>query len=93
MAAKLYVATFSRSNFHYEPPLTEWVVVIVETAIPEEDYEEFDKVVWKALWKQYPMWKCPYHQGNPPPNEFEKLRHSFSSAMLYRIRAVDELII
>ena len=63
--------------------LKERVVVIVRTKKP---YKEMSVKAWckkthKALAKQYPIWCCPYHQGNPPPNSFEKWRHSFSSVM------------
>lgn len=76
---KKYAQVFTRTNFSFEPPLREQVVVIMITNLAPGDIE-FEHKAWEALWVQYPTWKCPYHQGNPPPNEFETIRHGFSSA-------------
>jgi hypothetical protein len=77
----IYAATFTRQNFNFSPPLREEVVVVLKTKIPFEDetINEFEKALWASLWKQYPVWRCPYHQGKPPPNQFENIRHGFST--------------
>lgn len=84
MKKKLWAQTFDRQNFYMKPPLKEEVVVIFEhegiVGCGEDgSAESFDRAAWLALWEQYPGWACPYHQGKPPPNLFEKWRHSFCS--------------
>ncbi len=71
--------------------LKESVWVLVETKIDLEDDSKCDKwesVAWKALWKQYPQWECPYNQSNPPKTKFEKLRHCFSSVFIGTIETL-----
>ena len=77
----LYAKYFSRKNFYISPPLEEKVCVIFETDVPYDDdnIEEFEEIMWSALFKQYPLWRCLYSQANPPPNAFEMWRHSWSS--------------
>jgi hypothetical protein len=81
----LWAQHFSRQNFYVNPPLEEMVCVIFETDIPHDDehIEAFVEDCYNALHKQYPGWACPYHQGKPPPTDFENWRHSFCSAMEY----------
>lgn len=72
--------------------LEEIVYVLVETDILYEhiqhslDIDEFIKQAWRALWKQYPVWKSPYDSSNCPPNAKESFKHcSFSSAIMHEI--------
>lgn len=76
-----YAQRFKRFNGNTVAVLEETVVVILETTLSTSDDEigAFDRAMWAALWEQYPSWVCPYHQSNPPPNKFEKLRHGWSS--------------
>jgi hypothetical protein len=78
----LYAQHFTRENFDIIPSLKEKVCVIFETDIPfdDEHINEFKDVIWKELWKQYPLWNCPYHQGRRPPTLLLNWRHGFSSA-------------
>jgi hypothetical protein len=80
----LWAQTFRRENYHFKPPLKEVVVVIFEAepivgSGEDGSCEKFCDAAWTALFEQYPGWVCPYNQSKPPPNQFEKLRHSFCS--------------
>lgn len=58
---KTYKTKFERINFGYSPPLCQTADVVFQTDIPFEDghLEEFECVVWDAMWKQNPHWKDP----------------------------------
>lgn len=79
--AQHFTQHFTRQNFNMRPPLDEEVCVVFETDIPYDNdhIEEFDRLVWNELFRQYPIWRCPYHSQNPPPNDLEKWRHGFCS--------------
>jgi hypothetical protein len=82
----VYAVKFTRRKFRGRlPSLEESVWVMVETL-----YDPMD-IAWEALWTQYPLWKCPYSQGNPPPNDFEKARHSWSSPFVGESRIINGL--
>jgi hypothetical protein len=74
------VQTYTRTNFKIHPPLEEKVVVIIETPLTLSD-KALQNALLAALWEQYPLWKCPYHAGNPPPSNFAWLRHGFSTPL------------
>lgn len=80
----IYAQHFERFNYNHTKPLEEKVCVIFETDIPHENetLDEFEVVMWNALWEQYPLWECPYNASKQPPNMFEKWRHGFSSVMM-----------
>lgn len=89
----IYSVHFERTNWGVIPPLNEHVYVILQTETPFEDttLEQFDAECWRALAEQYPLWICPYHQGNRPPSRFENIRHSFSSPWMRETKELLEV--
>jgi hypothetical protein len=83
----IYAQHFTRMNFRLNPPLQEEVCVVFETDLPDADegaeLEAMDALIWGHLWKQYPLWACPYHQGNPPPTDLAAWRHGFCSPHMH----------
>jgi len=78
-----FLVRFERFQSDY-PARKESVWVVLETKHDDTDatIEEWEKDAWNALWKQYPIWQCPFNQGNPAKTDFDKLRYKWSSAFL-----------
>jgi hypothetical protein len=93
----IVVATFERENFKLCPAVEEKVAVVFRsrTDCPDEGepLERFEQRCYRELWRQYPIWKCPYHAGRPPRTVAESYRHGFSSALLRTIRCYPEAIV
>ena len=55
---KTYRTQFERVNFDFDPPLRQKADVVFQTNIPYDDehINEFDAVVWDAMWTQNPHW-------------------------------------
>ena len=66
---------FTRFNPH-NSKIEEKVWVVVEKVIHPNDKLKFEKEAYKQLFKQYPIWECPYGKINTP---FKNARHSWSS--------------
>ena len=77
----VYAQQFERFNGDVEPTIEEKVWVVLEWVSLNEEPPP-SGVFYEALWKQYPIWCPPYNQSNPPPNEFEKWRHGWSSVLI-----------
>ena len=77
----VYAQKFIRGNWNQNVSLREEIFVIFETDLPYDDKNivEFEREIWDALWKQYPIWSCPYDQKWPAPNKVERWRHNWSS--------------
>lgn len=62
----------------------ESVWVVLETKYNDSDItiNEWEQDAWNALFKQYPIWNCPFNQSNPVKTIFEELRYRWSSPFL-----------
>lgn len=81
----VWAQRFTRTNHQLTPALTETVWVIFEfkdPTITNENINDYEEKAWEELYKQYPLWNCPYNQSNQPPNKLEELRYSFSSPFI-----------
>jgi hypothetical protein len=84
---QLWMQKFERDNYHFSPTLHEEVVVLFEAdpvvgSGEDGSLVKFEEAAYAALWKQYPIWICPYNASNRPPNIFELLRHSFCTVRM-----------
>ena len=57
----IYKTTFKRYNFDFQPVLVQSADVVFVTDIPDSDetIEEFERVMWDAMWEQNSHWKDP----------------------------------
>ncbi len=93
MAKQFYAQAFERKNYYFPSVNSEQVVVIVETKYnpdSDDDLEKYERDAWAALFKQYPVWNCPFHQGKPPKTRFESLRHGWASPSIREHRLIGD---